>query len=94
MGDSDYDSRKVLSQEKGLVYIKDDKLKKKLFSLERQHDITDTILFVVFWCNSKRQEIEDKRKDIRRRKIMRSKVIGTGLSTEKFFEQFRYKKSV
>lgn len=86
IGSFDYETRKYYSTQIASKYLEPDVLK----SYERKHDITDTILFSVYWIHKLKEE--KKRKELldRRNSIIKKYNKGLGMSIEEFFHAFRY----
>ncbi len=86
MGSCDYETRKVISERIASKYVCLDNLKK----YDRMHDITDSILFMLYWCSVKRKELETIRLEEKRAKSLRRIRKGFEMSIEDYFNIYRY----
>jgi hypothetical protein len=86
MSGFDYDTRKDYSIRIASKYISADILKK----YERAHDITDSILFTMFFCARKQKELERKELELKRQEALSKFNKGLGLSINDFFNMYRY----
>jgi hypothetical protein len=86
IGSFEYEKRKEYSVKIASKYISEDLIK----NYERKHDISDTILFTLFWANKMKEE--KKRKELldKRNNIIKKYNKGLGMSIEDFFHAFRY----
>lgn len=86
IGIFDYDKRKEYSVQIASKYIGEDLIK----NYERKHDISDTILFALFWTHKMREEKRRKELLDKRNNIIKKYNKGLGMSIEDFFHAFRY----
>jgi hypothetical protein len=99
MSKYDYEGRKNVSERIALYYL--DKFydfKEQYYFYNRRHDISDSILFVVYWCNKKNKElinqkIEKDRKERFAKMSIRLKS-GEKVNACELLEQFRYSPKV
>lgn len=86
MGDFDYETRKKYSIRVGMKYVKEETLQK----FERSHDITDSILFTIYWCSIQKKELEKVELKRRREEAFKKYNQGLGMSIDDFFNMYRY----
>ena len=89
MRECDYDTRKKISVNIASKYISES-FGNIFKSYSRQHDITDTILFTLYWAHCMGLERENKRLEERRKLAMNKYNKGLGMSMDDFFDRFRY----
>jgi hypothetical protein len=93
MGYYEYDQRKVISEKIARAEITNPDLQKQLGYYNRAHDITDSILIILYWINIKQQEYqgEKRRKEIMNRRVYFDTKIKNGdITTEEMFESWRH----
>jgi len=88
--DLDYDSRKIASE-----IISRDFLNKKmnliLNDMERYHDISDSIIQMIYWCSKKSSEINNEKLiEINEKKRLNYFKNPTHQNTLEFLETYRY----
>lgn len=84
----DYERRKVESEKIAVKHLQPNLLE-QLYFYERQHDITDSVLFTLFWC-SKQRELLEKERLLERQRKAKIKVEGKVFTPKDFFEAFKY----
>lgn len=85
----DYEQRKEASVRIASRYISE-KFLEKLGSYERMHDISDSILFTLYWLR-KFQEYQEREKLLKKRQEAMEKYnYHVKMSLDDFFDQFRY----
>lgn len=89
MRNFDYETRKKISVKIASKYISEN-FGSLFDSYPRKHDISDTILFILYWCNNMRLEKERIRLEKRRKIAMKKYNKGLGMSLNDFFDRFRY----
>jgi hypothetical protein len=60
---------------------------KKLISFSRQHDVSDTILFMLYWIDKKQNEYKIKQKE----KKFKKSTFKSGESINDWFDKFKFK---
>jgi hypothetical protein len=89
IGQYSYENRKIASVNISKKYIPDS-FKLKLQSCDRIHDIADCILFTVFWCEKKKEELEISTLKRRREDAFKKVKSNLGMSLDDFFDMYRY----
>lgn len=89
MNNLTYDQRKIASVRIASEYIPV-KFRNKLAKFTRQHDISDCILFVLYWIYKKREELKTIRLEQKRSRLLKKYNKGLGMSIDEFYERFRY----
>lgn len=89
MSDYDYETRKQKSEEISQEYFNLDDKYSKFLSFSRKHDISDTILFVIFWLDKKNKEYTT----LEKQKKFKKTTFKTGESINDWFDKFKYKKN-
>lgn len=82
----DYDKRKEFTTSIALTYLSDD-LKCQFFSLERQHDIADSVYMMLYW----RQKKEKEYFLLERKKILQT-VLDNGVNIVDHLNSFKFVK--
>ena len=86
---NDYDKRKELAVRITRNFIPKN-LQEQLEWYDRQHDIADSILFTIYWCEKQKQRLLTEHLELKRKKAMSKVVKGLNLTAEEFFDGFRY----
>jgi hypothetical protein len=89
IGQYDYDYRKIASVNISRRYIPET-LQKKLGGYDRMHDISDCILFTLFWCQKKKEAAEIEILKTRREQAFKKVKHRLGMSLDDFFDMYRY----
>ena len=58
IGDIDYENRKIASVNISKKYIHSETLQTQLNNCDRMHDISDCILFTIFWLSKKKEQLD------------------------------------
>ncbi len=84
-----YEKRKEKSEEicYNLLEKKDEQTIRKLISFSRQHDVTDTILFMLYWTDKKQKEYILKQKE----KKFKNCTFKSGENINDWFDKFKFK---
>lgn len=96
MGQHDYEGRKRVSERIALHYLNKDNgdFVEQFGWYERRHDISDSILFSIYWCNKKKQDLLNKRlrKEQQQKfeKMTMKLKSGKVVSACEMLEQFRH----
>ena len=96
MGQHDYEGRKRVSERIALYYLQRDTgdFVDQFGWYERQHDISDSILFSIYWCAKMKQELLNKRLRQKQQKKFQKMTIelksGKIVSASEMLDQFRY----
>lgn len=93
IGQYDYDGRKLASVNISKRYIPEG-FGKKLGIYDRIHDISDCVLFTIFWCQKKKEECEIQILKKRREDAFKKVSNRLGMSLDDFFDMYRYIPSV
>ena len=96
MGNLDYEGRKNVSEKIAMIYLKknDGNLVEQFSWYERQHDISDSILFTIYWCNKKNKEIQQE--NLRRKQRLAAEQMsirlknGEKVNAMERLESFRF----
>lgn len=95
IGSYDYEQRKVLSERIGRKYLQKGLLE-QLYFYHRQHDITDSILFTLFWCHQQKEKLRQEEMVKRQEKMLKRqaealiKIQGKKFTMKDYFNGFRY----
>ena len=102
MNDLTYEGRKEKSESIAIKYLNKDNLDTenknvllvdildnvdKFLSFSRQHDVSDTILFTLYWLNKKNEEY----KLIQKEKRFKKSTFKKGENINDWFDKFKYK---
>ena len=90
IGDLDYENRKIASVNISKKYITSDSLKTQLLNCDRIHDISDCILFTIFWLSKKKEENEIQTLIHKREQAFKKVNQKLGMSLDDFFDMYRY----
>lgn len=89
MRNCDYETRKKMSVNIASKYILES-FGNIFLSYQRQHDISDTILFTLYWSNLMHLEKERQKLHQKRKQALKKYNKGLGMSLDDFFDTFRY----
>ena len=90
IGKYDYEKRKKLTESISRRYIKNPILVSNFDRYTRRHDIADSVCIVIFWLFQKITELTERKN---KERIMNRQLHirkPTGMTTNEWFEQFRY----
>ena len=90
IGHLDYENRKIASINISKKYITSDSLKTQLQNCDRIHDISDCILFTIFWISKKKEETEIQTLIKKRENAFKKVNQKLGMSLDDFFDMYRY----